>query len=135
MLDPSGLASFTNSIIHTISTSVGINTSKESRTTELKALSEPKKGNGKKSLIAEDTSFKLKERLLEAISILDTLKKHDSILSSKAKIIADRSKIYSDYYNTTVARFNRDDLSNNTFTTNNDSIISFEIDSHQCNCK
>lgn len=121
-LDPSGLVSLANSIIHTVSTNVGIDKIKIPLDTKLKTLSEKL---GVISLSGGDLP-KQEQKLIESISILEELKKHDSILTSKAKFIADRSKVYSEYFNTTVARFNRDDLSNNTLLTNNDSIISFE---------
>ncbi|MDF3028849.1 MAG: hypothetical protein K0S23_3156 [Fluviicola sp.] len=121
MLDPSGLASLTNSLVHTVSNKVDTRDAEESFNNELQGLSEKSK-----QYASIEAVFKEKTRILESLSILEELKKHDSILTARGKAIADLSKVYSEYYTTTVARFNRDDLSNNDFCVNNDSIIAFE---------
>lgn len=117
MLDPSGLASLVSSISHTISNKVDTKTNDSKPSQILK--------DGKVYLQYEISSTQ-NMKLLEALSILDDLKKHDSILTARGKAIVTLSKAYSEYYTTTVARFNRDDLSNNDFCVNNDSILAFE---------
>lgn len=117
MLDPSGLISLTSSLNHAISTNISND--------ERKATVYYKSNNHEKST-SQLYPTQNKKPHKSPPSILDELKNRDSILTAKAKSIADLSETYSEYFNTTVARFNRDNLSNNEFCVNNDSIISFE---------